>query len=57
MLTRDDNEFLCRIGPGTPMGNLWRRYWVPAVLAYEVPEPDSTPVRVRILGEDLVVFR
>ena len=57
MLTKEDNEILTRVGPGTPMGNLLRRYWTPALLSNEVPEPDSPPVRVRILGEDLVAFR
>jgi phthalate 4,5-dioxygenase len=57
MLTPEDNELLCRVGPGTPMGNLLRRYWLPALLSSEVPEPDSPPVRMRLLGEDLVSFR
>ena len=57
MLTKQDNETLTRVGPGTLMGNLLRRYWTPALLSNEVPEPDSPPVRVRILGEDLVAFR
>src|ERR1051325_5945753 len=57
MLSVEDNEILTRIGPGTLMGNLLRRYWVPALLSLEVPEPDSPPVRVKILGEDLIGFR
>ncbi len=57
MLTKEDNEILTRVGPGTMMGNLLRRYWTPALLSSEVPEPDSPPVRVRILGEDLIAFR
>ncbi len=57
MLTKEDNDILTRVGPGTPMGNLLRRYWTPALLSTEVPEPDSPPVRVRLLGEDLVAFR
>lgn len=57
MLSKEDNELLTRVGPGTPMGNLMRRYWVPALLTWEVPEPDCPPVEVRLLGEDLVVFR
>ena len=44
-------------GPGTPMGNLMRRYWVPALLSGEIPEPDCPQVRVRILGEKLLAFR
>ncbi|HEY7465925.1 MAG TPA: Rieske 2Fe-2S domain-containing protein [Dehalococcoidia bacterium] len=57
MLTPEDNEILTRVGPGTLMGNLLRRYWQPALLSSEVPEPDSPPVRVRLLGEDLIAFR
>ena len=57
MLSRDDNEVLCRVGPGTPMGDLLRRYWMPALLSSELPAPDCPPVRVRLLGEDLIAFR
>ncbi len=57
MLAREDNELLTRVGPGTPMGETMRRYWIPALLAWELPEPDGAPVRVRLLGEDLVAFR
>lgn len=57
MLTADDNEVLTRVGPGTLMGNLLRRYWTPALLSAELPEPGGAPVRVRLLGEDLVAFR
>ena len=57
MLSREDNELLCRIGPGTPMGNLMRQYWVPAALSSELPEADGPPLRVRLLGEDLIGFR
>jgi phenylpropionate dioxygenase-like ring-hydroxylating dioxygenase large terminal subunit len=57
MLPREDNELITRVGPGTPMGNTMRRYWVPALLASEIAEPDGAPVRVRLLGEDLVAFR
>jgi phenylpropionate dioxygenase-like ring-hydroxylating dioxygenase large terminal subunit len=57
MLTREENETLCRIGPGTLMGNLVREYWVPALLSSEVPAPDSDPLRVLILGEQLIAFR
>src|SRR5207248_3589772 len=42
---------------GAPMGNLFRRYWIPALLASEVPEPESPPVRVRLLCERLLAFR
>src|SRR5437762_9774953 len=57
MLSKEDNEFLSRIGPGTPMGNLMRQYWIPAIRADELPEPDCRPLRVRLLGEDLIGFR
>ena len=57
MLSKEDNEILTRVGPGTPMGNLLRRYWIPACLTSEVDEPDGPPARVRLLGEDLVAFR
>jgi len=57
MLSRDDNELLTRVGPGTPMGDLMRRYWIPALLSEEIPVADCAPVRVRLLGEDLVAFR
>ncbi|MQG09936.1 MAG: Rieske 2Fe-2S domain-containing protein [SAR202 cluster bacterium] len=57
MLTRDDNETLTRTDQGTPMGEVMRRYWLPALLTSELPGPDCPPVRVRILGEQLVAFR
>src|SRR3546814_20569055 len=57
MLTPADNELLTRTGPGTPMGDYFRRFWQPAVLSAQLPEPDGPPVRVRILGEDLIAFR
>ena len=52
-----ENEIVTRVGPGTPMGNTLRRYWVPALLSSEIPGPDCAPARVRLLGEDLVAFR
>src|SRR6266545_1799632 len=57
MLSKEENEYLCRTGPGTPMGNLLRRYWLPVMLSSEIPDPDCSPVRVRVLSEDLVAFR
>src|SRR5438309_6528927 len=57
MLTREENELLCRVGPETPMGQMLRRYWLPALLSSEPPEPDGAPKRVRLLGQDLGVFR
>ena len=57
MLSVADNEAVTRVGPGAPMGELMRRYWQPVLMSWEVPEPDCPPVRVRLLGEDLVAFR
>jgi phthalate 4,5-dioxygenase oxygenase subunit len=57
MLTQEENELLTRTGPGTPMGELFRRFWMPALLSSELPAPDCPPVRLRLLGEDLVAFR
>ncbi|MPZ12887.1 MAG: Rieske 2Fe-2S domain-containing protein [Chloroflexi bacterium] len=56
MLSRENNELLTRVGPGTAMGDLLRQYWIPALISSEV-EPDGAPVRVRLLGEDLIAFR
>ncbi len=57
MLTFEENQTLTRIGPGTPTGDLMRRYWIPSTLSWELPDPDCPPIRVRLLGEDMVVFR
>src|ERR1700735_625916 len=57
MLSQAENERLTRVGPGTPMGKLFRSYWNPALLSAQLPENDGEPVRVRLLGEDLVAFR
>ena len=57
MLKAEDNERVTRVGRETPMGELFRRYWIPAALSEELPEKDGDPVRVRLLGEDLLAFR
>jgi nitrite reductase/ring-hydroxylating ferredoxin subunit len=57
MLRAEESERLVRVGPGTPAGALFRRYWLPAALGEELPERDGAPLRVRLLGEDLVAFR
>src|SRR5713226_8771277 len=57
MLSREENSLLTRVSPGAPMGELMRRYWIPVLLSQEISEPDGAPVRVRLLGEDLVAFR
>ena len=57
MLSREENELLTRVGPGTAMGELMRRYWIPATFSHQVAKPDGPPVRVKLLGENLVLFR
>jgi phthalate 4,5-dioxygenase len=57
MLSHADNEILTRVGPGTPMGEVLRRYWTPALLSEELAEADGAPVKVRLLSENLVAFR
>jgi phthalate 4,5-dioxygenase oxygenase subunit len=57
MLKPQDNDLLCRVEGKTPMGQIMRRHWLPACMSEEVAEPDGAPVRFRLLGEDLVVFR
>ena len=57
MLKHEDNELITHVGPGTPMGNLMREYWVPAMLSSELPHADSDPVRVMLLGERLIGYR
>ena len=51
MLTKEQNDMLTRVGPGTPGGEMLRRYWTPAALSVEVP-PDGAPLPVRLFGED-----
>jgi phthalate 4,5-dioxygenase len=57
MLTTDENEALCRVGPDTPMGKVLRRYWTPAFQAADLSGPDCPPIRVTVLGENFVAFR
>jgi len=57
MLTKEQNELLTRVGPGTPMGDMMRRYWVPAIMSWEIEAPDSPPVMIKVLGEEMVAFR
>jgi len=57
MLSRQDNDTLTQVGAGTAMGELFRCFWLPALLSEEIREPDGAPVRLRLLGEDLVAFR
>jgi len=57
MLTKEKNDLITQTGPDTPMGNVYRCYWLPALLAEELPEPDCAPVRVQLLSEYLIAFR
>lgn len=57
MLSAEDNELLTRTGADTAMGSLFRRFWQPVALSEELPEPDGTPIRLSVMGEDLVAFR
>lgn len=57
MVTAAENERLTRVGPGTPMGEMFRRYWLPVATSAQLPEPDGDPLRLRLLGEDFVAFR
>ena len=57
MLRKEQNDLLTQTGPGTPMGQLFRSYWLPAMLATELPENGCPPVRVKLLGERLIAWR
>ncbi|WP_448046113.1 hypothetical protein [Bradyrhizobium liaoningense] len=57
MLRAEDNKFLTESGPGTGMGELLRRSWIPVLLAEELPEPDGEPKKIIVLGEELLAFR
>src|SRR6478752_3394441 len=57
MMTQEENDLMCRAEGDAPMGRLMRQHWTPVCLLEEVSEPDGTPVRARVFGEDLVVFR
>jgi phenylpropionate dioxygenase-like ring-hydroxylating dioxygenase large terminal subunit len=56
-MRKADNEMITRVGPGTPMGEVFRRYWTPIALASQIAEPDGAPVRARFCGEDYVLWR
>src|ERR1700751_193303 len=55
--TREENEALTRVGPATLMGNLMRQYWIPVVPSAHLRDPGGPPLPLRLLGEDLVLFR
>jgi phthalate 4,5-dioxygenase oxygenase subunit len=57
MLTAEENDLLCRVAGNAAMGQLMRRHWIPACLSEDAAVPDGAPLKVRLLGEDLVVFR
>ena len=57
MLSKEENEILTKVSPGTPMGELMRQYWLPILLSSELASPDCNPIRVRLLGEELIGFR
>ena len=57
MLSREENDMLTQTGRGTPMGELFRRFWIPTCLESEIPSADCPPVRVKLLGENLIAFR
>jgi phthalate 4,5-dioxygenase len=57
VLSQEENELITRVGPGTPMGNPFREYWLPAMLSEELPSVDTDPVRVMTLDEQLIGFR
>ena len=56
-MNNEKNLYLCQVGPGTPMGAVMRRYWMPFALSADLPDPDHAPIRVRLFGEELVAFR
>lgn len=56
-MTPEQNDILCRVEGDAPMGKLMRQHWLPACMIEEVAEPDCAPLRVRLLGENIVVFR
>jgi len=57
VLRKEQNDLLTQTGPGTDCGKLFRSYWLPALLAEELPENDCPPVRVKLLSERLLAFR
>src|SRR5260370_24141683 len=57
MLPHGDNERICRVSAGTPMGEVFRRYWLPVCVSTQIPKPDCDPLRVSLLGERAVVGR
>ena len=57
MLKKEQNDLVTQTGPGTPMGEVFRRYWLPALLSEQLPTPDCEPVRLELLSEKMLAFR
>jgi hypothetical protein len=57
MLDHETNAYLCEVARGKPMHALLKRYWLPAALSSDVPEPNSEPVRITLLSQNYVMFR
>ena len=57
MLRKEQNDLLTQTGPDAPMGKMFRCYWIPALIADELPENECPPVRVKLLSERLLAFR
>ncbi len=57
MLRKEQNDFVTQTGPGTPMGNMFRSYWLPILLSSELPENDCPPVRIQVMSEKMLAFR
>ncbi len=57
MLSKEENDLLTKVGPGTMLGHLMRQYWIPALMTSELPAVDCPPVRLKLLGEELIGFR
>jgi phthalate 4,5-dioxygenase oxygenase subunit len=57
MLSQQDNELMCRVGPSTGMGDAMRRYWLPALQSSDLPEPGGDPKPIELLGEQFVAYR
>lgn len=57
MLKKDQNDLLTQTSAGTPMGEVFRRYWLPALLSEQLSEPDGEPVRLQLLSERMLAFR
>jgi phthalate 4,5-dioxygenase oxygenase subunit len=57
MLSKEDNALVTNTDPGTPMGELFRRFWLPVALSEELPGPDCVPIKLKIMSEDLIAYR